>query len=365
MKAVSRFEYNLLRILQFFLKRLPLEQVRSVVVNKFDHKAEKDPPQCISRPAVELVQDALAKGCVELLARGSPEAPGRWGGWRRERFLRANRPVDGRLWERTPPRDLGLPFSRHALGFLIWITAVKPAEVKKPWDAPPAELTVGDGVLLLWAYEALRPPEIVGPLLRSWPVFRRHPLCRLAFPEDFAEARDGPPLDFAPWTTGLGACILEALQGWLVERCLDVEQRKGKIADWQKMRALGQTQEQAFKALLDAAGSAHRLDLLRFLLRVAWALLSDGVTPARWIGALRAVGPRMADRVETHQAALALVRQLDRLKQWEREARTQGYFEEGYARGQFWLADWEYFEGDVLHRRAQALVQQLDPLKQA
>src|SRR5262249_29787108 len=65
MKAVSRFEYNLLRILHFFLKRLPLEQVRGILVNKFD----REQPRCLSRAAVELVQDALAKGCVELLAR--------------------------------------------------------------------------------------------------------------------------------------------------------------------------------------------------------------------------------------------------------------------------------------------------------
>ena len=50
-------------------------------------------------------QDALGKGTVELLARA--------GGWRPEAFLRNGKAKEGRLWDRTPPRELGLPFSRY------------------------------------------------------------------------------------------------------------------------------------------------------------------------------------------------------------------------------------------------------------
>src|SRR5947209_5453334 len=78
------------------------------------------PPACLSRPAVRLVKDALAKGCVFLLARR--------GGWRVERHLRGGRVAEGRLWQRTPPAELGLTFSRHALEFLVWITAARPGD---------------------------------------------------------------------------------------------------------------------------------------------------------------------------------------------------------------------------------------------
>jgi hypothetical protein len=121
MKAVMRFEHNLLRILHFFLGRVPLEQARSLI----QAPAEKGRPKCLSKPAVELVQDALRKGTVELLARA--------GGWRPEAFLRNGKAKEGRLWDRTPPRELGLPFSRHALDFLIWITSPRKNEKGTPF----------------------------------------------------------------------------------------------------------------------------------------------------------------------------------------------------------------------------------------
>src|SRR5262245_54049329 len=88
MKAVSRFEANLLRILHGVLGRAPAEQVVPLVQKRLPR------PKCLRREAVELVQDALGKGTVWILARE---------GWRRERFLRGGTVRDGRLWQRTPP----------------------------------------------------------------------------------------------------------------------------------------------------------------------------------------------------------------------------------------------------------------------
>src|SRR5262245_3192460 len=130
MRVVSRFESNLLRLLHFFLQRLPREQAGKLLA-----EARSAPP-CLSRPAVELVQDALSKGCVELLVRS--------GAWRRERFLRGDRVAEGRLWVRTPPQVLGLSFSRHSLEFLVWVTSTRPGEWKSGWKPPEKRLTVGD-----------------------------------------------------------------------------------------------------------------------------------------------------------------------------------------------------------------------------
>src|ERR1700722_20061836 len=104
MRAVSCFEANLLRVLQALLQQAPVERVLPIL------KKPLPRPKCLSRDAVELVQDTLAKGCVQFLA-------GR--GWVRGRVLHVGKITEGRLWERTPPQDLGLTFSAHALEFLV------------------------------------------------------------------------------------------------------------------------------------------------------------------------------------------------------------------------------------------------------
>src|SRR5262245_50950508 len=101
MKAVSRFEANLLRLLHFFLQQAPIQQALPLLESRLDR------PSCLGRNATELVRDALGKGIVMLLVRA--------GGWRIERFLREEKPVEGRLWERTTPNRLGLHFSGNSL----------------------------------------------------------------------------------------------------------------------------------------------------------------------------------------------------------------------------------------------------------
>src|SRR5262249_21694665 len=133
-RAVSRFEADLLHLLYFFLRRLPREQGVPLLMARCER------PRCLSRAAVELVQDALAKGCTVLLARA--------GGWRRERHLRQDRTVEGRLWERTPPGELGLSFSGHSLDFLMWATAAKVTDSKQAWQPPEEGWTTGDLLLL-------------------------------------------------------------------------------------------------------------------------------------------------------------------------------------------------------------------------
>src|SRR5262245_61094900 len=349
MKSVSRFENNLLRILHCFLGRLPVDQVQKDVSGRF---AGGRPP-CLSRNAVELVLDALAKGCVSNLARA--------GGWRRERFLREDRPKLGRLWERTPPANLGLTFTACSLDFLIWITAVNPLAPRTAWKAPQ-ELSAGDMLLLCHAYGALRPTEI-SPSLRTQQAFSRNGLCRLMYPEDFSDL-EAPPADFVPWTTGAGSCILEAYQPDLFRRWLEVEQGKARLTDWQEMRRLGKAQEQVLDGFLTAAVQAGRRDLARFLLRVLAEVLDEFASPRFWIGGLQGSGPRMAEREETYRGALAVVRHMERFRLWQRQARQDGPFDETFSRSQLFLADWERFDGEALHRRAQEIIRRLDPMRQ-
>ncbi len=347
MKTVSPFEANLLRILHCFLQRAPVEQVLPLI------RSTRGRPPCLSRAAVELVQDALRKGCLWILARS--------GGWRRERHLRGEQISEGRLWERTPPEQLGLTFSRQTLAFLLWITAGPPGDERSSWRPPPEEWTLGDRLLVYFAYQALRKTSVAS-FLRAQPPFASQELCRLAFPDDFAGCPAPVGTDFSPWSTSPGSCILEALQPELTERWLQVERGKGQIGDGQHMRALGQAQEHVLTAFCEAVDRAGRRDLARFLLHVAVRLLHENPSADAWIGRLALRGLRLADRTETCRAALVLLRQLERFQQWEKQARTVGYFDAGYAASQLWKADWEHCQGDSLCGQAQAILRAVEPL---
>jgi hypothetical protein len=353
MHTVSRFEANMLRLLGFFLHREPPERALPLLENRCAA------PECLKRNAVNLVQDALAKGCVFLLAHR--------GGWRRERFLRGDHVAEGRLWERTPPAELGLAFSAHTLSFLIWITVHRPDDRDPPWRPAEKDLTLGDRLLLYFAHENLR--TLVEGLglasLRTEQPFVEHGLCWLAWPEDYTAAPVGARPNFAPWTNGAGACMLEALQAELARRWIEVESSKERLADPQAMRVLGLAQERVLTAFLDAVEQAGRMDLARFLLHAASVLVGPHAHAGMWTGNLHMAGQRVADRAATYQAATVFLRTLDRLQSWERRARGVGYFDEGYAASQLWKSDWERVQGDGLTARAQTIVRQLDPMRQA
>jgi hypothetical protein len=215
---------------------------------------------------------------------------------------------------------------------------------------------------LFLAYDALRDTE-AGPPLRVRPAFASHGLIRLAFPDDVAGSPELPAPNFAPWTAGLGAAMLEALQPWLEARWVQMERRKPLIGDWPALRELGLAQERVLTAFTTAAEAADRPDLVRFLLRAAATVLPQGVTPAAFFGGLQGPGPaRLAERIDVHRRSLALPKVLQRLEQWQRRARGVGYLDEGYAASQLWKADWERLNGDEMAARAAALAQQVEPL---
>jgi hypothetical protein len=353
MQNVSRFEASLLRLLYYFLRREPVERALPLV------EARSEPPSCLSRGSVRLVQEALAKGCTFLLAQR--------GGWRDERYLRNERPVGGRLWQRTSPEKLGLRFSHQSLEFLIWITAARPGDKQPVWQPEYKDLAYGDLVLLFFAHEGLRETvEGLGaPLLRKRAPYMYHGLCWLAYPEDFTQVPAEVEPDFEPWLAGVGGCVLEALQPELTARWIHVESGKERIEQSALMRALGGSQDRVLDAFLSAIEKAGRRDLARFLLRAAAQLLTSHAHPGMWTGALQMGGQRLADRAATYQAATALLRHMDRLAGWTRWARACGYFDEGYDAAQLWLSDWEQVDGDTLVTRAQTIVRNLDPMRQA
>jgi hypothetical protein len=353
MQNVSRFEANLLRLLYYFLRREPIDRVNPLI------EARSEPPRCLSAGAVRLVQEALAKGCTFLLAQR--------GGWRDERHIRQLAVIGGRLWNRTPPDQLGLHFSPHSMHFLIWITAARPSDKQPTWHPDHDLLSIGDLLLLFFAHEGLRgTAESVGaPLLRKRMPYMTHGLCWLAYPEDYSQAPDDTGPRFAPWIDGVGGCILEALQPDLAARWIHVESSKERIGLPAVMQGLGNAQHRVLNAFLDALEKANRRDLARFLLKAAHHLLGESAHAGMWTGALQMGGQRLADRAATYQAATVLLRHLERLAGWARWARGVWRFDEEYALAQLYLADWEQYEGDTLTSRAQAIIRNLDPMRQA
>jgi hypothetical protein len=345
-RTVPRFEYDLVRVLRFLLGHVPADQAVPLVL------AKKTAPPCLSRDAVDLVRDSLAKGLVLYLARA--------GGWRDERFLRNGRPTGGRVWDRSPLPDRALHLSRHPLAFLVWLTAEKPGDTKEKWDAPPAELTPADELFFMLVLDALRAEPTVFEAVRAKQAFAGNPLCWLLHPADFAAADDPRPPDFGPLVSGPGAVILECLQPALAQRWVRSERSKGQVADWRRLRQQGAAEAATLAAFLAAAEAANRTDLARFLVRALAAVLAG---PERRLGLQGTGPPRLADRLATQRAALAVLQQAETLARWDRRTRAVGYFDEEYAASQLWKEDWEAADGPAVVAKAARVLELLEPLR--
>jgi hypothetical protein len=350
-RQVSKFEFNLLRILRFMVGHFPADQGMQLV------RAAIARPECLSADAVELVKDTLRKACVLFLVRQ--------GGWRNDKYLRANTPTPGRVWDRVSLDERTLEFSRPVLDFLMWATAEKVNETKTAWDAAPKALTPADELFFWLALDATRSDPDLLAALRKKDAFRSNPLCWATFPGDMVEGDEAPtPPNFAPLFDGLRAVLLECLQPHLTHRWVRSERAKGQIGDWKRMRQQGRAEFAALQVFLKAAGETNRTDLARFVLRTNAALFTTDMTPVFWTGGLQGSGPpRLADRLDTQRAALAVPRQMELLEGWQRRAVGVGYFDDGYQASQMWKADWEAADGDRVAARARAVVEMLEPLR--
>jgi hypothetical protein len=186
-------------------------------------------------------------------------------------------------------------------------------------------------------------------------------LIRLAFPDLMPPARAA--INWAPWTAGVGACILETLQCTLADRWLEIERGKERTTDVKVLMTLGQNLDAVLSGFAETLTAAGRWDLARFLLQALSELMRDAPSANRWLGQVRVESMRLAARMDAQRAALALVRFAATFQQWDAQARTIGYFDDGYAAVQLWKHDWEEARGAQICQHAAALLREIEPLK--
>ncbi len=350
-REVTRFEFDLLRILRALLGVIPIDQVRSLILNK------RTPPACLNPNAIALVKDTLSKGLILHLVRA--------GGWRDESFLHNDTPTNGRVWNRVPLAERTLTFSRKPLDFLLWLTAEHPTQTKVEWHRASIESTAGDDLFFHVAYDALRDDPEFFDSFRSKSPFLNNPFSWLMNASDFATVDNPAPPSFAPLLSGTRAMMLECLQASLTKRWLRSEAAKSEIADWNIMRRRGIAETAILTQFLKAAETSNRLDLAIFPLRVLSKLFAGRtLEPSFWIGGLMAEAPiRLAERIAIQRSALSLVQQSDTFARWHQLARAVGYFDDGYAASQFWKEAYEALDGGATITHARQTLAALDPLR--
>ena len=344
---VSRFEADLLTILQGFFGHVPRSQLMSLLGDG------RERPKCLSQTAVDLVQDTLAKGATRLVAEA---------GWQHKRFLAAGAIAEGRVWQRLPPDKLGLDFSPQTLDFLLWATAadcLKPESLWKP--IARRKLTLGDRWLLTTAYGAVRDSDL-GRMWAQREPWRSDALCQLWFAADFEPQAKPLDLDFEPWLLPAGLAVLEAEEMRLARRWVEMEREKSRVVAPPRLQAMAASQGRVLNTWLTTIDRAGRRDLSRFLLAAVAELLREKPRLADWLGRLEVGELRLADRQATYRSALVVLQEFQSLAGWQAEARGVGYFDEEYQAAQLWKSDWEAYNGDSLAAAARGLLDQAQRL---
>lgn len=357
MRVVNAFEARVLRLVYAMFGKLPPLSLRLFARPGGRPPAVAGSPVRFGREALHLLKQALSKGMARYLAQR--------GGWRVASHLRGDGTARGRLWDRTPPEQLGLRFTGQTLSFLAWLAS---ESSDPPWRST-AELSLGDRLVLFRAAETFlpgiassdwnySPPGWVRELAAE-PAFAGHALLQLMHPNLRVSAGIAAAPDWDVWFDDPGAAILEVFQCPLADRWLFLERAKMRSRNTDFLCRAGTAQELVLSTLAGAIDRRGRYDLGRFLLIAAGELLEDSSRVAAWAQSLRVRKLRLMERAKLYNASLALVRHLLRAERWHQASRNVGYFDEGYAAAQLSQQDWEATGAALAVRRARALLEPL------
>lgn len=350
MKTVSRFEARLLRLTEFFVDRANVASGAHLLFG-----AEPE-PSCLSRPAIEALQDRLSKGIVGWLVRE--------GGWRGEAYLRDGAASEGPVWRRTSPDALGLRLTGRSLRFLRWAAGRDAQGQNAGWERSDEPRSLGDDLLLFLAYRAVRNGTAarLETLLVSWrrlEPFRRSALVRLVYPLDLLHEED-EAFDFDPWFQPPGDAILECLQRTIAEEWLEVERRRREIRNAVEMRYASERIERTLTAYLDAADRAGRRDLARCLLTAMRRWSREPADAMRWSPNLDVSEFRLAERLRHRAEALAFPRAFLITTSWFDHARATTIVDDDYPAAKLLRSEWERLAGEESRAFAERLIQDAD-----
>jgi hypothetical protein len=342
---LTRFEYDLVRILRFLVGALPAPQVANALL------ARRPAPAGLSPDCIRLVQSTLRTSVVRFLVDG--------GGWRHESFLHDGRPVIGRAWERIPLPERTLQFSARPLAFLIWLTAERPAMAPDAWAGTNTVPTAADQLFWTMALPRLKAFPDHWAAVRTSSLWVSNPLARLAYAEDF----DAPADDLSLFVVNPWPAYLECLQSWLRDRFVAMDEGKARQTDAKLLRHAGDMETAAIHSYLTVLKAVGRWDLARALLHAVAACLDRDATAEGRIQSLSEAMPtRLADKIALEKAAWAIPAAIVPLADWDRVARTIRYTDDEYAAAQWWKAEFEAYDGRSRVAVVERHLRRIDPL---
>ncbi len=348
MNIVSRFEASLLTIARSLTGQTPLDETLHLM------RREHPRPPCLSRTAIELLKDSLAKGVVHRLAT--------WG-WHEARHLRGEQIVAGRLWQRVAADARQLHFSAATLELLLWLTANDATKAISKRSRKPQPLSSGDLAFIVLAFLTIEHTLVAGPWLQQ-SMLAESALLPLLAPELDLPLSSKQRQGWDQWLAPERVWILEVLQPLLATRWTLSEDRARRLGDRAALSHIGHRKQAILREYLDAIEAAGRRDLARFLLVAAGRLLLNPHSTDEWFVNLDLRGVRLADREVVYRAGLFTFAELDRLRRWQDEAVGIGYYDEGYAASQLWKSDWEALHGAKVCAAASDLVRRYTSLRQ-
>ena len=193
-------------------------------------------------------------------------------------------------------------------------------------------MTPADELFFWLAFDSIRTDPDLLAVLRRKEAFRRNPLCWISFPGDMVEGDEiAQPPDFAPLFTGQRAVLLECLQPHLDASLDSLGADEGADRRLEADAAAGSGGvRRAASVPVGRRCSANAPISPGSCCERTLPLFTADMTPVFWTGGLQGSGPpRLADRLDTQRAALALPRQMEILEAWQQQALGVGYFDDG------------------------------------
>jgi FtsH ternary system domain X6 len=294
-------------------------------------------PPKIGPTAARLVADALAQMWPALWKRD---------GARPGASIDNGRVVRGRGWERhavTP-----LVYSSTTIALLRWMVGNALASGGHIEKLPTMPVQIGDQIAIYLALDVTAGTPAQAVIARQ-PLVQATPLAWLGFPH-LMTGTDTPDLEAL--VTGAGAIVVEALTLDLAARWRTIELGKRTMIDPDALVALGKAQDAILDGFMAACDRAGRRDLAGFVLEAALPLLERGIAP---IPTDLDVTKPLSVRAAARNAAGALLRGVQRWREWDERHRGVRFLDDDYEASQLLLSRFERVGRAGVDRAAQWL----------